>query len=77
MVVGWGWAAVRLGRVGRPSTTSAFVSLRGEEVRCSVFSGLERVEEDDEEEVVVEEDVEDESCVVGACGAFSSGAADT
>ncbi len=74
MVVGWGWVVVQLGRAGRPSTTSTFVSLRGEEVRCSVFSGLERVEEDDEEE----EDEEDESWeVVGACGAFSSGATDT
>lgn len=51
-----------MGRAGRPSTTSALVFLRGEEVRCSVFSGLERGEDDDEEELVVEEDdVEDES----------------
>lgn len=58
---GDGWREPSRVRWGSPSTTSPLCSpltfSDGAELLCSVFSGLERVEEDDDdEEEVVEED---------------------
>lgn len=76
MVVGRGETAFRSEEAEGLSILSTEAFLRGEEVRCSVCSGLERVEEDDE--VEDDDDVVDKSWeVVGTCGELSSGATDT
>lgn len=64
------------GAGGKPSTTSPPDSRRGGEALCSVFSGLERFEDEDEvDEEVVEED--ESPKVVGGCREESSAAKDT
>lgn len=66
---------------GSPSTTSPPrpPPLRGdEESLCSVFSGLERLEEDDEEEDVEDEEVvEEDSVQAGGLTGGSSAAKET
>lgn len=76
--MGDGWWEPPRGLCGSPSTTSAlwspFALSDGAELLCSVFSGLESVEEDDEGE---EEVVEEDSVQVGNLTGVSSVATET
>lgn len=80
-VRGEGWWGTPRVRCGSPSTTSPPFPpppFRGdEESLCSVFSGLERVEEDEEEEDEEEEVVEEDSVQAGRWAGGVSAANDT
>lgn len=79
---GEGWWDPPTVLCGSPSTTSPpfppTPTLRGdEESLCSVFSGLERLEEDEEEEDEEEELVEEDSVQAGGLEGGSSAASET
>lgn len=79
--MGEGWCNTPRVRWGSPSTTSPPFPpplLRGDEKSlCSVFSGLERLEEDDEEEGEEEEEVEEDSVQAGRWTGAASAANET
>lgn len=76
-VRGEGWWGTPRVRCGSPSTTSPPPFRGDEESLCSVFSGLERVEEDEEEEDEEEEVVEEDSVQAGRWTGGASAANDT
>lgn len=79
-VIGEGWWEPPRVLWGSPSTTSPlwspFTFSDGAKLLCSVFSGLEGVEEDDDDEDE-EEVVEDDSVQVGNLTGVSSAAKET
>lgn len=80
-VIGGGWWEPPRVLRGRPSTTSPLWSpcsfSDGAKLLCSVFSGLESVEEEDDDEEDEEEVVEDDSVQVGNLTGASSVAKET